>query len=58
MERTVQTYTVHITLLLDGIPRRFELTADSVEQARDLAEDFAVCMFPLQGLSISVWVAA
>lgn len=52
------TYTVHITLLRDGIPRRYELTAASVNQARELAEDYAVCLFPLQGLAISVWEAA
>lgn len=54
----MQSYTAHITLLRDGIPRRYELKADSVEQARALAEDWAVCMFPMQGLSISVWVGA
>lgn len=51
-------YTVHITPLRDGIPRRYELSAASVDQARVLAEDWAVCMFPLQCLSISVWEVA
>ena len=54
----MHTYTVHITLLRDGIPRRHELRANSVEHARDLAEDYAVCMYPMQSLSIAVWVAA
>jgi hypothetical protein len=54
----MNTYTVHITLLRDGIARRHELQADSVEQARDLAEDYAVCMYPIQSLSIAVWCAA
>lgn len=54
----MNTYSVHITLLRDGIPRRYELTADSVEHARDLAEDYATCLFPMQGLAIVVWEAA
>lgn len=53
----MNSYSVHITLLRDGIARRHELRADSIEQARDLARDYATCLYPMQGLAISVWDA-
>ena len=53
----MNAYTAWVTLLRDGIPRRHELHADSMEQARELAADYAACIFPMQSLAISVWGA-
>ena len=57
-EGCMNTYTAWVTLLRDGIPRRHELHADSMEQARERAADYAACLYPLQSLAISVWGAA
>ena len=69
----MNAYTAWITLLRDGIPRRHELHADSMEQARDrsggkhgnkgseaavAALQMAACLYPRQSLAISVWGAA
>lgn len=54
----MNTYIAWITRLRDGIQRRHELHADSMEQARELAADYAACLYPRQSLAISVWRAA
>jgi hypothetical protein len=51
-------YTAWVTLLRDGIPRRHILHADSIEQARGMAADYAACLYPLQSLAVAVWSAA
>lgn len=51
-------YVAHITLLRDGIPRRHELHADSIEHAHEVARDLATCLYPMQGLAICVWEKA
>ena len=53
----MNAYTAWVTLLRDGISRRHELRADSMEQARELAADYAACLYPFQSLAIAVWGA-
>jgi hypothetical protein len=50
----MQSYIAWVTPMRDGVPRRYEILADDLEHARELAEDYAVCLFPRDGLAIVV----
>ena len=50
-------YTTWITLTRDGLPRAHDFWADSLESARQIAEDLARCIFPRQSLTLTVWGA-
>ena len=54
----MNSYHVWITLTRDGLPRAHEFEADSLESARQIAEDFARCVYPRQSLTVTVWGAA
>jgi hypothetical protein len=54
----MNAYTAWVMLLRDGIPRRHILHADNIEQAREMAADYAACLYPSQQLAVAVWSAA